>query len=143
MLKTNFPSIVADILEAAVSLQVDTNSPVVEEFKESLDKLRVDPTHLVGSTYYFKNLFLSTYPWCMKNNMYSVAAGLVEIKNQASTHDPKLKLTQTEGIMLVYAYIHLERWGGALAILHELADTPVDMDSSGTWVRTVTVILLR
>jgi hypothetical protein len=73
------------------------------------------------------------YNWCLSNNLPSFAVELVEAKRQASLRRPEIGFDEQDKVRLAFAYIQLERWQDALAILEEFGDVNIHMTGYGPW----------
>jgi hypothetical protein len=121
------------LLSCAAAFQVDTNAPVIAEFRKSLAACVEHPENVFGCGTYFWNLMSAPYNWCLSNNLPSFAVELVEAKRQASLRRPEIGFDEQDKVRLAFAYIQLERWQDALAILEEFGDVNIHMTGYGPW----------
>ncbi|MGO8927665.1 MAG: hypothetical protein ACLQU3_12330 [Limisphaerales bacterium] len=133
VLTQKFPDLTPYLLSCAAACQVDTNAPVIAEFRKSLAACVEHPENVFGCTRYFWNLMLAPYNWCLSNNLPSFAVELVEAKRQASLRRPEIGFDEQDKVRLAFAYIQLERWQDALAILEEFGDVNIHMTGYGPW----------
>src|SRR4030095_2047973 len=111
--------------------QVETNSQLFSEFVQSLKKCRDQPQQLLAPDYYFKNLFLNTYKWCMSSNLYGLAAEILETKRDLALSLPTVKFDNRDRIALGFAYSRQEKWHEALATFDAAGEIPVTMETGG------------
>ena len=132
-LTQKFPDLTPYLLAGAAACQVDTNAPVIAEFRKSLAACVEHPESVFGCNTYFWNLMSAPYNWCLSNNLPSFAVELVEAKRQASLRRPEIGFDEQDKVRLAFAYIQLERWQDALAILEEFGDVNIHMTGYGPW----------
>jgi hypothetical protein len=130
-----FPELAPHLLSSAVSFQVDTNAPVIAEFRKSLNACTAHPENLLGCAKYFEYLLCNTYRWCLHRKLYAFAAELVEAKREAALRKPEIGFNERDKVCLAFAYLRLERWRDALSVLEGLGDVSVVMQWDGPWGR--------
>ena len=113
--------------------QVDTNAAVIAEFRKSLADCGEHPEQVLGYATYFEHLLLYPYDWCMDNKLYALAAELVEAKRHASVRRPDIPFDDRDKVRLAFAYLRLESWRQALAVLENLGDVSIVMQADGPW----------
>jgi tetratricopeptide (TPR) repeat protein len=123
------PTLVADL----VSYLVTTNSPVVDEFRQTLAASVNKPETITNRSAFFGTAVILDYEWSLEKKWPALAAEIMEAKRQAAGREPKIPLTDTDRIRLAFAYVNLERWRDALEVFEELGETPVNMDFNGPW----------
>jgi hypothetical protein len=135
VLTNKHPEMTHYLLSCAAAFQLDTNAPVVAEFRKSLAACMEQPEKVFGCPFYFQNLMLAPYIWCISNNLPSLALQLVEAKQRAAQRRPEVGFEQEDEIRLAFAYIYLQRWQDALAVLDRLGDINVGIYYDGPWGR--------
>ena len=140
-LTQKFPDLTPHLLSAVASFQVDTNAPVITQFRASLAACAEHPEGVLGCAKYFENLLCNSYDWCFSHKLYSLAAELVEAKRKASQRRPELGFNERDRVRLTFAYLRLEHWGDALSVLEELGDVSIIMQADGPWGRAFTPFL--
>lgn len=128
-----FPDLAPHVLSAVAAFQVDTNSPVIAEFRKSLAACAEHPEQVLGCSTYFKYLFFAPYEWCMDHKLYSLAVELVEAKRHASTRLPEIAFDERDKVRLAFAYLRLQSWREALSVLENPGDVSIVMQTDGPW----------
>jgi len=134
-MRAKFPELGPHLLGAVVAFQVDTNAPVVAEFRKSLGTCGEHPEKVLGPAHYFNNLSLTTYNWCSQQALYSLAAEIGEARRRAAQERPSVGFDSRDKVRLIFAYLASERWQQALTVLEELGDAPIQMLYDGPWGR--------
>jgi hypothetical protein len=132
-LTARFPALEPHLLSSVVSFQVNTNAPIIAEFRKSVAVAAEHPDSIVGARQYFEFLLLNSYRWCFRNKMFALAAELGEAKCRAATEAPVLAFEPRDKVRLAFAYLRLERWQEALSVLDELGETSIVMQADGPW----------
>ena len=132
-LTQKFPDLTPHLLCSVVCFQVDTNAPVIADFRKSLADCSEHPEQVLGCSTYFELLLFYPYDWCMDNKLYALAAELVEAKRNASVRRPDIPFDERDKVRLAFAYLRLESWHQALAALEDLGDISIVMQADGPW----------
>jgi tetratricopeptide (TPR) repeat protein len=132
-LTQEFPELTPHLLCSVACFQVDTNAPVIAEFRKSLAACAEHPEQMLGSASYFEILLHYPYVWCMDRKLYALAAELVEAKRHASVRRPDIPFDERDKVRLAFAYLRLESWRQALVVLEELGDVSIVMQADGPW----------
>lgn len=128
-----FPDLAPHLLSSALCFQVDTNAPIIAEFRKSLSACATRPEKILGCANYFENLLRHTYSWCFNAKLYVLAAEVVEAKRDAALRRPEIGFNEHDKIQLAFAYLKLERWRDALLVLEDLGEVSVVMGWEGPW----------
>jgi hypothetical protein len=127
-----FPKLEPHLLAAAVDFQVDTNAPIISEFRRSLVECRQHPDRILNSPAYFQQLLITPYRWCWEHKLYGLAIELAEAKRQAATNG-FAEFTDEDIFTLAYAHVALEHWKEALGIFESIEGRPVQTWATGPW----------
>lgn len=133
MLRKEFPDSMPHLMSAILSYQVDTNSPALGLFRETLQVCREHPQRLLRPDHFFEVVMRGPYDWCMGNKLYELAAEIGEAKRDAAAKDSRVAFGRTDQVQIGFAYAKLLRWQDALNIFAGIGDEPVLMDHDGPW----------
>ena len=153
-LQKEFPDLAPDLVAVALTYQLDTNSTVVSNFVQSVERCAGHPEEVLVKHFYFTRLSRDCYNWCMANQMYALALRLVQVKNHAQmikggvdssfgidagvyTDSPVLfdseAVLREDKMRIIYACMALERWQDALDLLEGVPSQPFSVAGQGPW----------
>jgi tetratricopeptide (TPR) repeat protein len=130
-LKERFPEMKPYIFLRCVIYEDDTNSPVIQEFRDSLEWCASNPDKILFPKSYFEQLMWDPYSWAFKSKLYDLVIRMAEIRQQAATKGFSGDLTSTAKIQLAYAYMDQERWQHALEIFESFGDHTLNLANLG------------
>jgi hypothetical protein len=142
-MKANAPNSVPYLLASLVSLQVDTNAPVIAEFEQALAGWAEHPETLpkrMGSFWDHVDVVSS---WSTEHKLPRLAAKIMEAKARVQETAPggKSILSNEDRMELAFGYKAAGRWQDALKAFESYTNLPVAMGGSGPWGRAWTVVL--
>jgi tetratricopeptide (TPR) repeat protein len=120
------------LLAAALTFQVDTNTPLAVEFQRTLNDCIEHPQRVLNPVQFWNTIRWSVYRWSFKTTNYSLAINLMEGERRVAAGE-KVDFDDQEKIKLAYAYLAAQRWQDALDIFESFADRPVQTFANGPW----------
>ena len=141
-LKTQAPELAPYLLALFVTVQVDTNSPVVVEFQQMLEQLVQHPDQVFKPDKFWWDIWL-TYKWSCDHKLYGMAARILEGKIRAAALYPKhvWGIRNEDKLGLAFAYLGMEQWDKALKIFETYSNQPVQMGNNGPWGQMFSILL--
>ncbi len=85
-MKKEYPQLAPHLLAAVVTLQVDTNAPIIAEFKQMVDWYSDHPDQVYSVKSFWQQIDNEVYSWCFDHCMYELAADLIRQKIRAETN---------------------------------------------------------
>ena len=132
-LESEFPELAPHLTAAALSLQVDTNSPVVAEFQKQLEWCLTHTNQIYHPERYWALVAHaqrnSADDWLFTHHLYALALETVEGYRATAGQN----FGDEDDIALGFAYMKVERWKEALEIFDGFGRTPVLMTTDGPW----------
>lgn len=127
-LKAQFPELTPFLLHAALWYQVNTNSPEVKEFRESLGWCSRNWDKVFCARSYFGQL---SWSWASRHKLYDLALRIAEVRQQGITNGLAGPLSDQAKVSLGYVYAAADRWQEALAVFDSLGYRTVDVGNLG------------
>ena len=131
------------LLAAIVTLQVDTNAPVIAEFERALDGWAEHPEKVPRKIASFWNHIDEVYRWSQEHRLYGLGAKVAEAKQRAQGPDPAAPMDYQdfEKMELAFGYKAAHRWQDALRVFESYTNQPLVMGGRGPWGPAFTVLL--
>jgi tetratricopeptide (TPR) repeat protein len=110
------------LLAAVVTVQVDTNAPLVREFDSLLDEYIAHPEKLNSPKAYWQRIWGPVSRWSFEHGRYDLA---VKVLTESLRLDASAGQDCDEQVMaLGFAYVYLEQWQEALDIFESCSNRP-------------------
>ena len=125
------------LLAAVVTLQVDTNAPIIAEFEQALAGWMEHPEKVPKRMCSFWNFIDVVYAWSTEHKLSALTAKVVEAKARAQemTTDGKPTLSDEDRMRLAFGHKAEGRWQDALKVFESYGNLPLAMGGSGPWAR--------
>ncbi len=144
-MKAQFPDAAPYLLATVMTFQVDTNAPIIAEFRARLKELAARPQDVIkGTSSFWNHIRHEPYTWALERRLPEVAAEIIESRLEAAKIDPNLRSTlnrHDDEMALAYAHLAAEQWEKALEIFDRYQNKPLYMGNSGPWGKALSVIL--
>jgi hypothetical protein len=128
-LESEFPELAPHLTAAALSFQVDTNSPVVAEFQKQLRWCLTHTNQLYHPERFWDLARDSACDWLFTHRQYALALETMEGYRATAGQN----IGDEGKIALGFAYMKVERWKDALDIFDSFGKMPVLMTTDGPW----------
>ena len=141
--KAQVPDFAPYLLAAIVTVQVDTNAPVVVEFQQMLEKFNQHPDQVFRPGEFWERIWRPIYQWSYDHKLYAMSAILMEGKIHAAALYPNPmwgEVNNEQKMSLAFAYLRLEQWQKALGIFESYSNRPVQMGNLGPWGEAFTLV---
>lgn len=135
MLQKREPELAPYLLATVLTFQVNSNTPLVEEFQQTLDDCVKHPEHVLRPVDFLNEIQWPVYDWCFEKTNYLLAVNLMEKERQAYTNGLAIHFDDMDEIKLGYAYLAVERWRDALDVFASFTNRAVQASSGGPWGR--------
>lgn len=131
------------LLAALITMQVDTNAPIIAEFEQALPGWAEHPEKVPKRLGSFWIRLNTVYNWSEEHKLPSLSAKIIEAKARAQETAPGgIRILSDEDKMsLAFGYKAAGRWQDALKAFESYGNLPVSMGGSGPWGRAFTVVL--
>ena len=140
-LKAQAPELAPYLLALFVTVQVDTNAPVVVEFQQMLEQLVQHPEQVFKPDKFWWHIW-PAYKWSCDHKLYGMAARLLEGKISAAALYPKhvWGINNDDKLGLAFAYVGMQQWEKALKIFETYSNQPVRMGNEGPWGQMFSIV---
>ena len=142
-LKSQEPLLQPYLLAAVVTAQVDTNAPVVVEFRQALEDLIREPTRLFKPGDFWSHIPAAVCDWSWRHKDYRLVAALLEGKTAASAiytvaasytnGVSAIEVSDEDRMRLAFAYLGTREWDKALRYFQTFSNQPFAMLEDGPW----------
>lgn len=141
-LKAQAPDLAPYLLALFVTVQVDTNAPVVVEFQQMVEQYSAHPDQVFKPDKFWWHIW-PAYEWSCDHKLYGTAAGLLEGKLRAATLYPNhvWGIKDDDKLGLAFAYLGQQQWEKALKIFKTYSNQPVQMGNNGPWGQMFSIVL--
>ena len=141
-LKAQAPELAPYLLALFVTVQVDTNTPMVAEFQQMVEQYAAHPDQVFKPDKFWWHIW-PAYEWSCNHKLYGTAAGLLEGKISAAALYPEhiWGIKDDDKLGLAYAYLGMQQWEKALKIFETYSNQPVRMGAYGPWGQMFTIVL--
>ena len=139
-MESEFPDLSPLLAAQVLEFQTDTNSPVVEEFRNALDRCIKHPAEIARLHDFWFNARYSAFKWLYEHKYYSDALNTMEGFRLAAEKDKEIHFNYEDQIALAYAYKGASRWSNALAIFQSFTNRPLLMTTEEPWGCTCTPV---
>jgi hypothetical protein len=132
-LQTALPKLAPYLLAGVVYYQVDTNAPVINQFKQSLVENSQNPERLAWPEYYFQLVSGPLSYWSTDQKLYDLITALFEARSAAAARGYGERLDDHDTIVLGFSYMASQQWQKALGVFESYSNRPVSMSTDGLW----------
>ena len=142
-MKANAPNSVPYLLASLVTLQVDTNAPVVAEFEQALAGWAEHAEKVPKRMASIWDHIDAVTRWSAEHKLPVLAAKIMEAKARVQETAPggNSILSNEDRMELAFGYKAAGRWKDALKVFESYGNMPLAMGGSGPWGRAWTVVL--
>jgi hypothetical protein len=131
---SEFPALTPHLTATALSYQIETNNPVLPEFRTQLEWCRAHPKKVFALRLFWQQARYSPYHWCMKHGEQALAVEIMEGVQRAAQYTNSITFNDGDKIALAYAYKGAKQWREALAIFESFTNSPAIMpNGDGPW----------
>lgn len=151
-LKGRDPHLAPYVLAAVVATQVDTNAPVVAEFRQFIQNLKEHPEAVFDPGTFWPQVESAVWKWCWRQKEYRMAADFLEAKIAASlvftqaarytNHIRPVEISDRDRIRLGFAHLRTEEWEKALREFESFSGQPISFFEEA-WSDRVTFVSTR
>ena len=143
-LQAQAPALAPYLLAQFVTVQVDTNSPLVAEFKQMVEHYADQPDQVFMPDKFWERVWPAC-EWCCDHQCYGTAIKLLEGKARAVLLYPQQfrqieSEKSTDKMGLAYAYAGNHEWQKALNIFDTYSNQPVQIGANGPWGQMFCII---
>ena len=133
-LEAQVPALAPYLLAQFVTVQVDTNAPIVGQFQKMVEQSAPHPDQIFMPDKFWWHIW-PAYKWSCEHKLYATAAGLLEGKMRAAVLYPKhiWGIKDDDKLGLAFAYVGSREWQKALEIFETYSNRPVQMGNTGPW----------
>jgi hypothetical protein len=126
------PDLAPHLLAAVTLCQIDTNAPIIEEFRRSAIQCSENPKTVYHPDLYFGMIVDTLANWSNEHHMRDLTLTLMECWRRAADKGCG-GASEGKDIQLALAYMGVARWQPALDIFDSYSNQPVVMPSDGPW----------
>lgn len=119
------------LLTGVLAYQVSTNSPVVEGFEKSFDRIVLDPGKVLRPKMYFEDANSLAMEWCGRNKVFALLIKIVRGTEQAASLGFAAPLNDQQRLSLGWACGKTGNWQEALKIFQSYNNRPIRI--IGAW----------
>lgn len=140
------------LLAAVVAAQVDTNAPLVAEFRQLLEHLKQHPEAVFDPGTFWPHVESAVWKWSWRQKDYRLAAAFLEAKVAASVvftpatsytnHTRPVEISDRDRIRLGFAHLRTEEWEKALREFESFSGQPISLFEEA-WGDGVTFVSTR
>jgi hypothetical protein len=130
-LEKQFPELTPYLLVECLWYQTDPESPMVQEFRQSLDSCLKHPEQVLHGSSYPRHL---RWRWALNHQLYDLAVQIADARLGA-TPGGWQSLDEARKVEVAYVYLGAQRWKEALEIFESFGPRTVDVGnlSQGPW----------
>ena len=121
--QAKFPGLRPHLQGAVVSLQVDTNAPIIAEFQKTLDWCNEHSDQVNKSEDFWGDMHHVILPWCYEHACFEMAA--IIIGHEQKARAANANYSDDERLVLALEYFEHEQWLNALRIFQCYSNRPV------------------
>ncbi len=118
------------LLIGVLIYQVDTNTPVLEQFKKSFKSICQNTNSVYETDFYFMLVRRVALTWALQYKLFDLARDM-----DANAHPSRFFSDDpdTDKLKLAFGYFNGERWQEALNIFQCYSNLPVSLSEEGSW----------
>jgi tetratricopeptide (TPR) repeat protein len=137
-MESQFPKLAPFLAGSVISFQVETNTPVIEEFQNMLLQINQHPKDLFGAYAFWNEIVPMVRNWSMVHKQFGLAAQVLEAKLHAEgTYDFPEHYTNDmpyrDKFSLAYAYMALKRYQESLMLFESITNTVIRTARADPW----------
>jgi tetratricopeptide (TPR) repeat protein len=138
-----FQSLAPHLTAAALSCQLETNNPVVAQFRRQLESCRAHPGQLFADWDFWGQARHDVYDWALGHGEPELAVKVMEATSQIAVAGKHIEFDEQDRIALAFAYKAAKQWNQALAVFEALSNVPVVVTrGAGPWGSAFAPVLI-
>jgi tetratricopeptide (TPR) repeat protein len=129
------------LIAGVLTYQVQTNTPLVTQFEQSLEEAASHPEKLFGAKHYFSMVSDEVHDWAAEKRLYPLAAQAKLVRERVAQQKVADPLNDQDKMGLAFSYLGAEAWQKALEIFQSYSNRPVQRGFSGETKRPFMPVL--